>query len=461
MLAVLDGGISNVGRGALVDLSSTIGPVDASTRRLVCRLERRIKETSEAVAAAVAADADAFGPIRDPALRDELRDLARFFWVTFVASVRAGQPPTAEQLGPVRERAAQRAREMVPLPALVRAYVIGMRAMLATILEESRQLDHSGAAAIDLISQLADYHIITMSAMVEAYDETVQGERADRDAERLELLDELLGQGAVLTPELARRVGGLDVLGEREQVVALAKVTASNSADPGNLSRRWAMEHIVRATGRTPSRVLVVMRGQELVAVLDHSGDRSAAVILEAAQKKLSAHYDVDLVAGIGTPFTDVRDLSRSYAAARRALRHTSASRPILTDPQEISLFEDLAVSAGEAAGDLIPAQTIAALEEPALRQTLAAFVAANLSVAEAARSLVLHENSVRYRLRKIAELTGRDPRNITDLLELIAASRVIATTHHDGGLPRGYEAARRASHDPGARQPLSQRSGN
>jgi hypothetical protein len=39
----------------------------------------------------------------------------------------------------------------------------------------------------------------------------------------------------------------------------------------------------------------------------------------------------------------------------------------------------------------------------------------------------------VRYPLRKIAELTGRDPRNITDLLELIAASRVIATTPHNG----------------------------
>ena len=461
MPGALDGAISKVCDGAIGDFSSTIGPVDASTSRLLSRLERRIKETSEAVAAAVAADAEAFGPIRDPALPGELRELARFFWVTFVSSVRAGQPPTAEQLRPVRERAAQRAREMVPLPALVRAYVIGMRAMLATILEESRQLDHSGAAAIDLISLLADYHIITMSAMVDAYDETVQGERADRDAERLELLDELLGQGAVLTPELARRVEGLNVLGEREQVVALAKVTAPDNADPGNLRRRWAMEHIARATGRAPIRALLVMRGQELVAVLDHSGDRSAAVILQAAQKMLSAHHGVDLVAGIGTPFADVRDLSRSYAAARRALRHTSASRPILADLQEISLFEDLAVSAGEAAGDLIPEQTLAALDDPVLRLTLATFVEANLSVAETARNLVLHENSVRYRLRKIADLTGRDPRNITDLLELIAASRVIATTQRDGGPSSAHAAPSRVSRDPGARLRSSERPGN
>jgi hypothetical protein len=49
--------------------------------------------------------------------------------------------------------------------------------------------------------------------------------------------------------------------------------------------------------------------------------------------------------------------------------------------------------------------------------------------VSKAARELVLHENSVRYLLRGIAHLTGRAPRNITDLIELVAASRVIATT--------------------------------
>jgi sugar diacid utilization regulator len=169
--------------------------------------------------------------------------------------------------------------------------------------------------------------------------------------------------------------------------------------------------------------------------VLDHSGGNSTVAILQTTRKELLVRQGATLTAGIGTPFADGRDLSRSYVAAHRALRHTGADRPILTDPQDISLFEDLAVSAGVAAGDLIPARTLAALEAPALRQTLAAFVAANLSVAEAARKLVLHENSVRYRLQKIAQLTGRDPRNITDLLELIAASRIIATTPHDSGM--------------------------
>jgi len=34
--------------------------------------------------------------------------------------------------------------------------------------------------------------------------------------------------------------------------------------------------------------------------------------------------------------------------------------------------------------------------------------------------------NSLRYRLRRIAELTGLDPARMSDLLELLAASRLI-----------------------------------
>jgi sugar diacid utilization regulator len=33
----------------------------------------------------------------------------------------------------------------------------------------------------------------------------------------------------------------------------------------------------------------------------------------------------------------------------------------------------------------------------------------------------------LRYRLRRVADLTGRDPRRLTDMTELMAAARLIA----------------------------------
>ena len=48
------------------------------------------------------------------------------------------------------------------------------------------------------------------------------------------------------------------------------------------------------------------------------------------------------------------------------------------------------------------------------------------MNVAATAKVLVLHPNSVRHRLRRIAALTGRDPRNVADLFELRAAARLL-----------------------------------
>jgi DNA-binding PucR family transcriptional regulator len=39
---------------------------------------------------------------------------------------------------------------------------------------------------------------------------------------------------------------------------------------------------------------------------------------------------------------------------------------------------------------------------------------------------LALHPNTVHYRLRRIEELSGLDPRRFADLMELVTAIRVV-----------------------------------
>ena len=48
--------------------------------------------------------------------------------------------------------------------------------------------------------------------------------------------------------------------------------------------------------------------------------------------------------------------------------------------------------------------------------RTLRTFLATNGSVIDTARELFLHTNTVRHRLGRIQELTGRDPMNLGDL---------------------------------------------
>src|SRR5258708_10761967 len=95
-------------------------------------------------------------------------------------------------------------------------------------------------------------------------------------------------------------------------------------------------------------------------------------------------------------------------------------ARRVVVAPGEIGLFDELTAGHHHGAAELIPLSTRTALSDPALRAALNAFVAANLNVAVAARQLSLHPNSLRYRLRRVAERTGRDPHQFTDLVELV-----------------------------------------
>jgi len=209
-------------------------------------------------------------------------------------------------------------------------------------------------------------------------------------------------------------------------VLVIAAERASEPRDSRVLARRWTAEAIGRATGRAATRTFLIVRAGDVVAVLDAGGDAPADVVLRRAHEMLLAQHGVVLTAGIGTPFGDLAGLRGSYREAQRAARHADAERPIIRSPDDISLFEDLTAAADTTAHDLIPAATRTALQDPALRATLQAFIEADLNVTATADALVMHPNSVRYRLRRIARQTGRDPQRLRDLLELATAARLM-----------------------------------
>jgi DNA-binding PucR family transcriptional regulator len=69
-----------------------------------------------------------------------------------------------------------------------------------------------------------------------------------------------------------------------------------------------------------------------------------------------------------------------------------------------------------------------------ALSETLVAYIGANLNAKAASERLHMHVNTAHYRLGKIAERTGCDLRNVSDVLELLIAIKLarggeIATT--------------------------------
>jgi hypothetical protein len=56
------------------------------------------------------------------------------------------------------------------------------------------------------------------------------------------------------------------------------------------------------------------------------------------------------------------------------------------------------------------------------LTETICAVADANVNLCVAAERLQVHPNTAQYRLRRIEERTGRNPRRIADLLDLLVA---------------------------------------
>jgi sugar diacid utilization regulator len=312
---------------------------------------------------------------------------------------------------------------MLPLPALVHSYLIAQRVISAALACEADTSLSSRDAAIALTAKTFDYNIAITATMAQAYLEVVQGDLAELESARRALVDTLLSSDVDGRSELAGRATGLGLDAERQLVAAVAVVVLDGEQEP---PPRWAAQAIARS-GRPQRSSFVVSRESDLLAVLDADGGHPASFVLERAAAVIGQSHGAELRAGVGTRFSGLDGFSDSYREAQRALRHTSAARPFVFGPQDVPRFDELTVSARRDASILIPEATRRLLADVSIRQTVEALFAADLQVSAAARALELHPNSLRYRLRRIAELTGRDPRRLTDLLELITAARLIA----------------------------------
>jgi DNA-binding PucR family transcriptional regulator len=148
---------------------------------------------------------------------------------------------------------------------------------------------------------------------------------------------------------------------------------------------------------------------------------------------------------GVSPRFPSLRDTPQALRFARLALTDLPGNGP------GVARFDDnplamLAAAPAEAAHlvnvVLKPVLDLPGLERTRLLDTLEHWFAAGGSAATSAESLYVHPNTVRYRLRRIEELTGRslsDPRTVTDFGAALLAARSPAAG-------RGLETNQRTS---------------
>ena len=226
-----------------------------------------------------------------------------------------------------------------------------------------------------------------------------------------QVLDDVI-HGTLEASEATRRLAGVGIDSSRKNVVLLAESTAHQK----QLGSSSLPQPLAAAVGSVV--------GKDLVVVV--ADDGSGASALARSLSDHLAEAGIHATIGIGGAYTKPNGLRWSYFEARDAASH---GLPV-NEPERLSLTSLLLASedvplADMANESLNPLRAFDAAHGAELMATLESYLGNNGSVAAVAEELTLHRNTVRYRLAQITELTGYDPAQTADRVQLWLALAV------------------------------------
>ena len=278
-----------------------------------------------------------------------------------------------------------------------------------------------------LASQLMRHMNVASTHAAQAYVEFRQDGLAAVAKERRDLLEHLL---AGVVP----KAGPLAAVAERYNLgvatptlVAVAHpLTAGSDHDASEL----AGASFSRSGLHEPA-VLVVVRQAEIVTIVSLGADRQtydACAQLDRAHE-LVRREGISLAIGVSTIADGVAELPQAYREAASAVRFVNKDGGVAALTR-LTPFEYLAMTADETARRLVGPRIAAFLDEDrrrrgALVETLRAYAKADLNLKSAGARLHVHTNTARYRLQRVEELTGLNPRRFEDLHKLLVAIAV------------------------------------
>jgi PucR C-terminal helix-turn-helix domain/GGDEF-like domain len=411
----------------LFDVDAVI--TGTGVERVASMLAARRAELAEASLHAIREAIPAYSAIDDPRILADVTEHVAQNHDALRASLLRGRPVTAEDLAFIGPHAALRARRGVPLADFLHAFRIGHRVIWEAILEfagEDAEASSAALTAAGLVMEFID-HASTRAA--QTYLEAQLLLLAEGDRVRRDLLEDLLaGREPAAGPRLtAARAAGL-ASGEPCMLIAAIPVIPPDD----ELALRSAASTLARACGGV-LRPLAVVRQDEIVIVRSLDGDdpRRLSDPVGEAQRELAGR-GVILAIGMSTAFESTAGLPDAYAEACRAIESLGRDAGVLS-LVDLTAFEYLTLRGDATARRLVSPAIRRFVEEDSaaggvLTDTLLAYAAANLNAKVAAQRLYIHVNTAHHRLARIEEKTGCDLRNLTDVQELLIATKLAGT---------------------------------
>lgn len=355
-------------------------------------------------------------PVSGAELRRSVEDNLRFL----VAAI--GRPEAPLDLAAPRETGRRRALQGAPLPEVLQAYRLSFATLWDALVDRarrSRQLAGVDAllTASSMIWQVTDDHAL---ALTEAYRAATAEVLLAQQRRRSALVEALLTghPGPEAGPWEAATL--LDLPPDGHLVVVAGDTRGLAQESLRGIERRLAARGIVSGWRLTPAQQLGV------VSLQADQRDTMLEVLREAASART----------GVSPPYRSLADTPRALHLAQAALAGlpSGVADVRIFNPSPLAALMVCEPSEGRRLADQVlgPVLQLSPDDRTTLLDTLNTYLDHEGSAEHAGAALYCHPNTVRYRLRRLQELTGRsltDPHGIAELATAAYALRLSSAT--------------------------------
>jgi hypothetical protein len=345
----------------------------------------------------------------------ELLPSVRGNFVLAVRSLRRGTGPTDEELRPARELGARRANQGVPLESIIQGYRQTERVIVLDLIAQAgADAEAYTALVISCFDELTD-------AMINSYRDASSA----IEAERRRVADELvtsLAAGLDVGPGRFERWARTLRIETNGRWVALA-ARDRGEAEAAHQTLRRRLPPLLRARFR--HLVFADVEGALLILASHAARDHEARAALHAALEAASG--TAPLLCGVGEACDSLAAATGSCRQALEAVQvaATRANDAPLTVVDYQDALVDIVLGGHVAAADALHDAVLGPLRgHPYLVDTLETLLTKDLSQSATARALYVHPNTISHRVRRIQELTGRNPMVFPDIVEIALALR-------------------------------------
>jgi sugar diacid utilization regulator len=401
---------------------------DEALHRIAGRIAARREALARQMQERLSAEADNGGltdPVDPDAAAEDRMDLAREEVDAFVAALRGTEPLTVAQTDRIRETSARLAHERLSLEFLMHFTRVCSGVLWDAVIAGAR-LGHPAereaaiAAASRLLAQVDRFSRVATNAYLD--------EVTDRGLLRRDLLDSLVSGRA--DEEGIRRLARSLKLKLGESYVVIVVRGEELHGEVGREEPLASRVNFDRMVGTVRARLrpvagslLVGIRDGDLVVLYPVSGPGEQDDVKRACVE-LAEALSIGVSLGLSTCHRGLRSLATAHAEARGAASIASRAgirgRAVCID--DVIVDQMLCTTPYV---QRILERTLRSLEDydrahgTDLMATLQAYVRTRLNLTKAAEVLNIHPNTVVYRLRRMRELSGRDPHQVDDLVML------------------------------------------